>query len=180
MNRRVLAVIALVAVMGGVALAQCSCVTPQPTGPKCYAAFWVGQAVEIELKAPVSFCCCCCDSPEVLGWHVEAWGGGVVYSATLSAPQAARQFSAVWDQTDQQGNQVAAGFYQAVVTTTDGDYVAPLKIVARPQGGCCCWWPFGYLRSISCARKWCEPYVVLSRACTAPCCGVQFRLGCCP
>jgi hypothetical protein len=180
MKRALLLDAAAVAVLGALGWAQC-CPQPAPPQPDCYTAFWLGEPVQIEIKQSWSLfcCCCCCDELQVLGWRIEAWPAGtVVYSVSLPAPVAAASFLATWDQLDQLGNQVAAGFYKVVVVTDQGEYFTYLKLVERPG---CCFWPC--LSSLPCGWKWCEPRVVLSRACVSPCwspCGFRIVLPCCP
>jgi hypothetical protein len=178
MKRTLVVALALVGVIGAVALAQCGCVTPEPEKPSCYSSFWAGEPIKIELRVPLCFCfCCCCETPQVLGWRVEAWADGtLIYSAALDAPVAPAEFSATWDQTDATGVQVAAGYYTIVVSTTAGEYETYARIVERPEG--CCFWPF--LGSWPCFGKLCEPHVVLSRTCMSPCQIKLFVGPCCP
>lgn len=179
MKRALALIVVLVGVLGAVGLAQgCGGCPPQPERPPCYSAFWVGEPIQIGLKVPLCFCMCCfCDAPQVLGWHVETWpDGNLVYSAALDVPAAPADFSITWDQKDASGNQVAAGYYKVVVSTTQGDYEAYLKLVERPQG--CCFWP--WLPSWPCLGSLCQPHVTLSRTCVSPCQIKLFVSPCCP
>lgn len=176
MKRGLVLSLALVGLMGAVGLAQCYCCTPAER-PPCYSAFWLGESVQIELKVPWRLCCCCA-APQVVGWRVETWPQGeLVYSVSLEAPVAASDFSASWDQTDLSGAQVPAGYYTVVVSTTEGEYEAYLKLVEKAECGCFFWW---HSRSWPCGWSLCEPRVILSRACV-PRCRIELHIGaCCP
>jgi hypothetical protein len=179
MKRALVLSLVLVGIIGAVGLSQgCCCCPPPPERPPCYTSFWVGEPIEIGLRVPFCFCYCnCCETPQVLGWHVETWSDGtLVYSVALDAPTSPTDFSAIWDQTDSSGAQVAAGYYKVVVSTTTGDYEAYLKLVERPQG--CCFWP--WLSSWPCSISVCQPRVTLSRTCTSPCQIKLFVSPCCP
>lgn len=168
--KRALALGALLAVtLGslGLGFGDTSC-CPPPTEPRCYTAFWVGDTICFKLVVPFSFLCCCCGDEELItGWRVETPDGVVVYEHSYPEPVPPRGFVMQWDQRDMAGQQVAAGFYNLVVTTTEGEYKTTIKLVERDP---CCW---TILRSKPCGISLCKPYIKVYRCpscCPVPCC----------
>lgn len=156
---------------------------PPPNEPCCYTSFWVGETVHFKLVVPWGFFCCCCGDEElVTGWRIETLDGTVVYQYTFPEPVSPGT-EIQWDQKDANGNQVAPGFYNIVVTTTKGEYKTAIKIVEKD---CCCWG----LWSRPCGASLCKPYIKVYR-CPPPCapcfipflpctnCHVTLFLGCC-
>lgn len=177
--KKALGVVVGLSLIGLVGLGQGCC--PPPSEPPCYTSFWVGEAICFELVTPYSlFCCCCCgDSPvQVTGWRVVTLEGNVVYQEAFAAPMSPGEWS--WKQVDLLGNPVAPNFYKIVVSTTSGEYETVIRIMAKPECGCCFFGRFG-LWSRPCGISWCEPYVKVYRCpacCPAPCgCGISIFLG---
>lgn len=180
MKRALLSTLAIVLVGGGVAVGQwyCNpCAPPPPPEPPCYTTFGPGEPILVQLVIPWSIFCCnpCATTTMILGWSVEAFEGGVVFSYTFPVPVAAST-EIVWDQRDLTGAQVPAGFYKIVVTTTGGDVVTHVKVEALPGSGCGWWRP----APRACGFSLCDPYLKVSPAptpcptCYDPCCGPCF------
>ena len=183
--KRALALMGVVLVLGAVGMAQCCPPPPPPKEPPCYTTFWVGEGVYFKVDQFWSIFCCCCCGPQdlVVGWRIEAFTGGVVYTVTLPAPaHLGTEF--LWKGTDALGNPVAPGFYKIVVTLSSGKIVdTHVKLVAQTSGCCNPCLPI----SIPCLTPLCGPYIKVWRApCTTPCvtpsgCCLPFLffLGCC-
>lgn len=151
--KRALALVALLTVLGGslgYALGNPCC--PPPDEPCCYTAFWAGDQVCFKLVIPFSFFCCNTDEL-ITGWRIETLDGVTVYQVAFDEPVDPRGFEMRWDQTDASGQQVAAGFYNIVVTTTKGEYKTAIKIVEKDP---CCW---KILWSKPCGASLCKPYI---------------------
>ncbi len=167
---------------------QSSC-CPPPTEPSCYTSFWVGDTLCFKLIIPWSFFCCNSSDELIIGWHVETLEGVVVYEYTYSDPVSPHDFVMQWDQKDLTGQQVAAGFYNIVITTTKGEYKTTIKIVEKDP---CCW---SILKSKPCGASLCNPYIkvykcpsccVPTPSCCLPLpciscggCGISLFFGCC-
>ncbi len=182
--KRMLAVAALVAMLGAVAVAQCCPPPPPPAEPPCYTTFWVGEEVYFKVEQFWSIFCCCCGGQDlVVGWQVQVFGTGqVIYTVTLPAP-VALDTEFVWKGTDALGNVVAPGFYKIVVSLSSGKTVeGHVKLVARSTGCCAPCLPV----SVPCWPSLCGPYLKIWRAPCQPsptpcgCCWpFFFFLGCC-
>lgn len=159
---------------------------PPPTEPCCYTSFWMGDTVCFKLVVPFSLFCCCCEEKElVTGWRIETMDGMVVYEYAFADP-VSPGYEIQWDQKDMAGQQVAAGFYNIVVTTTKDEYKTTIKIEEKDP---CCW---KVLRSRPCGVSWCKPYIKVYRcpSCCLPkpsccfpfpctnCC-ISLFFGCC-
>ena len=162
---------------------------PPPTEPCCYTSFWVGDTVCFKLVIPWSFFCCTASDELITGWRIETPDGVVVYEHAFSTPVSPKGFEMQWDQKDMSGQQVAAGFYNIVVTTTKGEYKTAIKIVEKDP---CCW---TVLKSKPCGVSFCKPYIKVYKCPTcyapkSPCClplpcfpwvncSVNLFFGCC-
>ncbi len=164
MKRAMILSLVLSMALGGWAMAQCSCLpTTRPATPRCYVSFQQCQQIEIGLRTPRPFfplfCCSPCAqpaAPNVVGWRVETLEGVLVYEQELYAPASGSSFSAVWDQVDMDGQQVAPGYYEVSVVTQDGIYSKHLRILDR------CQFVFPFF-SFGCSTSACGPDVSLSR-----------------
>jgi hypothetical protein len=181
MKRALVLVALLTMAMGSLGYGFGGACCPEPEEPCCYTAFWVGETVYFKLVIPFGFFCCPTDEL-IVGWRIETLDGALVYEYTFTEPVAPGT-EIQWDQRDLAGQQVAASFYNIVITTTKGEYRTAIKIVERTP---CCW---TILRSKPCGVSFCKPYIKVYRrpscclpkpSCCLPSpCRVSFFLGCC-
>ncbi len=181
MKRALVLVAVLTVAMGSLGYGFSGACCPEPEEPCCYTAFWTGETVYFKLVTPFGFLCCPSDEL-VVGWRIEALDGTVIYQYSYPSPVSPNT-EIQWNQVDMAGQQVPAGFYNIVVTTTKAEYKAAIKIVEKSP---CCW---TILRSKPCGISFCKPYIKVYRrpSCCAPkpsCClpfpcGITFFFGCC-
>ncbi|MGY4706995.1 hypothetical protein ACVNPS_04485 [Candidatus Bipolaricaulota sp. J31] len=174
----------LAVVMGSLGYGFGDSCCPPPDEPCCYTSFWMGDPVCFKLVVPFSFFCCCGDKELIVSWRIEALDGTLVYQHTYTTPISPGT-EIRWDQVDMAGQQVPAGFYNIVITTTEDEYRTAIKIVEKSP---CCW---TILRSKPCGISFCKPYIKVYKcpsccepACCLPlpclgCCNVTLFFGCC-
>lgn len=141
MKRALVLAVLLVGLTSVLAAAQCGCFS-QPVGdePVCYTGYWQGVDVGFKLVVPGEYFCQCPvpETPLLTGWRVEALDGTIVYQEQFLAPKG-HHHEMVWDQTDEQCNQVPLGIYRLVIqTTTAGEIYNYVKIQPWPGPFNCC------------------------------------------
>lgn len=181
MKRARLLALALVVFGGVVAWGQwwcdpCGPPPPPPLEPSCYVTFWAGEPIQVDLVVPWGILCCnpCGPATMIIGWSVEAFGGGVVYQYAYPVPVGGST-KIIWNQQDSTGVQMSPGFYRIAVMTTTGVVTTHVKIVVQTD---CCW---SWCQPVSkpCGVSWCDPYLKLSRAPVCDPCGWSSCDPCC-
>ncbi len=171
-----------VAILGGAlsaTAADCGC--SQGAEPSCYVTFRSNELISFSAVFPLDYFTTheTSETPFVLGWMVTAADGSVVRSVAFDDVVGWPQ-DFVWDLTDEDGDDVAVGFYRIVVSTTAGPVAADVRLVSCCTPCVACWScclcttcpNAGGLCSTPCG----EPYLELEVSSTKRCCAFTFQL----
>ncbi len=179
--RRVGWLLGLAMLFGVVLASAADCGCSQGVEPPCYVTFRSNELIEFSAVFPLDYFIAhsTSETPFALGWMVTAADGSVVRSVEFD-DVVGWMTDFIWDLRDEEGRDVAPGFYRIAVLTTAGPVAADVRIVSCCTPCVACWSccvcsicpaPGGLC---PCLRG--EPYLVLDVSSTRSCCLFTFGL----